>query len=415
MGAAAGLLVAPVRRDAVLGGAVHLVRADLHLERLAVGPDHGGVQRLVHAEPRLRDVVLEPAGHRLPQRVHHAHRGVAVAHLVDEHPHPDEVVDVVEVAALDDHLAVDRVVVLGPALDRRGDPRGVELLGDLVDDLLEVGVAGRGAGRDQPDDLGVLLRVQDREGQVLQLPLDRGHAQAVRERGEHLEGLARLLLLLLRRQEAHRAHVVQPVAELDDQHARVAGHRDDHLADGLGLRRVAQLDLVELRDPVDEVRDLLAEVGAQLLQRVAGVLDGVVQQRRDQRDGVHPQLGQDRGHGERVGDVRVARLALLALVLGVGDVVGALQQRQVRLGVQGPVHARERLEHRFDRAGALRGHPAGEAGAHPLGGGRLRRRRWSGWRGGGRDGGSLHARVGFRDRRRGRLQVGHAQPSIAEG
>jgi hypothetical protein len=49
--------------------------------------------------------------------VHHAHGGVAVAHLVDQHPHADQVVDVVEVAALDDHLAVDRVVVLGPALD----------------------------------------------------------------------------------------------------------------------------------------------------------------------------------------------------------------------------------------------------------------------------------------------------------
>ena len=81
------LLVPPVRGDAVLGGAVHVVGADLHLERLAVRPDHGGVQRLVDAEPRLRDVVLEPAGHRLPQRVHHAHRGVAVAHLVDEHAH----------------------------------------------------------------------------------------------------------------------------------------------------------------------------------------------------------------------------------------------------------------------------------------------------------------------------------------
>ena len=64
-----------------------VVGADLHLERLAVRPDHRRVQRLVDPEPGLRDVVLEPAGHRLPQRVHHAHRGVAVAHLVDEHPH----------------------------------------------------------------------------------------------------------------------------------------------------------------------------------------------------------------------------------------------------------------------------------------------------------------------------------------
>src|SRR5256885_12249078 len=40
-------LVAPVRGDAVLGGAVHFVGADLHLEGLAVRADHRGVQRLV--------------------------------------------------------------------------------------------------------------------------------------------------------------------------------------------------------------------------------------------------------------------------------------------------------------------------------------------------------------------------------
>ena len=71
---------------------------------------------------------------------------------------------------------------------------------------------------------------------------------------------------LLRRRTrdvAQGAHVVQPVGELDDQHPDVARHRHDHLADGLGLGGVAVLHLVELGDPVDEQRDLVAEVGAQ--------------------------------------------------------------------------------------------------------------------------------------------------------
>ena len=117
--AALGFLVAPVRGDAVLRGAVHVLGADLHLQRLALRPDDGGVQRLVHPESRLGDVVLEPARHRLPQRMHDAHSGIAVAHLVAQDAHADQVVDVVEVAALDDHLLVDRPVVLGPALDDR--------------------------------------------------------------------------------------------------------------------------------------------------------------------------------------------------------------------------------------------------------------------------------------------------------
>ena len=43
----APFLVAPVRGHAELGVLVHLVRADLHFERLAFGADHRGVQRPV--------------------------------------------------------------------------------------------------------------------------------------------------------------------------------------------------------------------------------------------------------------------------------------------------------------------------------------------------------------------------------
>ena len=58
-----------------------------------------------------------------------------------------------------------------------------------------------------------------------------------------------------------RAHVVQAVGELDEQDADVARHRDDHLADVLGLRQLAgaELDLVELGQAVDDPGDLVAE------------------------------------------------------------------------------------------------------------------------------------------------------------
>ena len=77
-GDALAALVAPVRGDARLGDAVHLVGADLHLHALAVRADHGGVQRLVHVGLGQRDVVLEAPGHRLPVGVHDAERLVAL-------------------------------------------------------------------------------------------------------------------------------------------------------------------------------------------------------------------------------------------------------------------------------------------------------------------------------------------------
>ncbi len=259
-GGVLAFLVLPVRGDAVLGRAVHRVRADLQLDRLAARADHRRVQRLVHVELRHRDVVLEPARHRLPVRVDDAEGRVAVAFGVDEDADADQVVDVGELAAAHDHLLVDRVVVLRPAGDVGLHAAVAQVGVDPLDDLGQVGVARRRPLGDQPDDLVVALRVERGEREVLELPLDRVHAEPVGQRGQHLERLAGLALLLVRRQEAQRAHVVQPVGELDDQHARVAGHRDDHLADRLGLGRLAELDLVELGDAVDQVRDLGAEL-----------------------------------------------------------------------------------------------------------------------------------------------------------
>jgi hypothetical protein len=195
--------------------------------------------------------------------VHHTDRGVAVAYVLDQDPHPDQVVDVVEVPTTNDHLLVDGVVVFGTALDSGADPGAGQLRGHLTDYRAQVGVPGGGPVRNQPHDLVVLLRVQDREGEVLQLPLDGRHAEAMRQRSEYLEGLLRLAGLLLRRQETHGAHVVQPVRKLDHQHPRVAGHRDDHLPDGLGFCGGAELDLVQLGDTVDQVCDLIAEVLAE--------------------------------------------------------------------------------------------------------------------------------------------------------
>jgi hypothetical protein len=73
--------------------------------------------------------------------VHHADRGIAVAHVFDHDPYPDQVVDIVEIATAHDHLLVDRVVVLGPAFDGGGDPRTGQLRGDLIDHRPQVGVA----------------------------------------------------------------------------------------------------------------------------------------------------------------------------------------------------------------------------------------------------------------------------------
>ncbi len=72
-----------------------------------------------------------------------------------------------------------------------------------------------------------------------------------------------------------------------------------------------------------------------MLERVVGVLDGVVQEGRRDRARSDPEVGEDLRDRHRVADVRLAALALLPGVGLLGGRVRALDQRHIRLGVMG--------------------------------------------------------------------------------
>ncbi len=317
----ARLLVHPVSGDAQLGHLVHLVGADLDLQRPPLGSDHRRVQRLVHVELGHRDEVLEAARQGLPQRVHHADGAVAVLHRIGDDAHRREVVDLVELAALLGHLRVDRIEVLRAAGDVSLDAKPLKLAGKVFAGLVDVALALLALLADQALDLLVLARVKRREGEVLQLPLDRVDAQAVGDRRVDLQRLFGLLDLLLLGQRVDRAHVVQAVGQLDQDDPHVDGHRDDHLAVVLGLRGVARLegDAGQLGHAVDQRGDLLAETGLHLLQRRARVLDRVVQQRGAQRLGVKAHAGADARDADRMHDEVLARAPALVGVVLAGE------------------------------------------------------------------------------------------------
>ena len=65
-----------------------------------------------------------------------------------------------------------------------------------------------------------------------------------------------------------RAHVVQPVGQLHDDHADVVDHRQQHLADALGLPLLARIEmqLAQLGDAVHAARHFVAELLLDLLQ-----------------------------------------------------------------------------------------------------------------------------------------------------
>jgi hypothetical protein len=190
-----------------------------------------------------------------------AQRAVDVLHRVDDHAKCDQVVDLVEVLALLRHLLIDAVQVLGASGYPRLDPDRLELLAELGDDRGQVVLAGLAALGHHARDLMELVRLEVVEGQVLQLPLDAGDPQPMRQRGVYLHRLASLVQPSFLGKRRQRPHVVQPVGELDEDDPNVLGHRDEHLAQvvALRLRERLELNLAELGDAVDEFGDLVAE------------------------------------------------------------------------------------------------------------------------------------------------------------
>ena len=207
--------------------------------------------------------------------------------------------------------------MLRAAGDLGGDVDLVELGLEQQRGLLDVLVAVGAPLGDHRLDLVVLARVQRLEGEVLELPLERVDAEAVRERRVDLERLARLLELLLAAEVLDRAQVVQPVGELDQDDPHVLRHRQDQLAVVLGLCLLAagELDPGQLGDALDDPCDVLAELGVDLLDLDVGVLDDVVEQRRRDRLLVEVQLGADLRNAERVVDEVLAGAPLLSVVV----------------------------------------------------------------------------------------------------
>ncbi len=321
-------LVPPVGGDAVLGPAVHLLGPDLHLDRLSLQAHHRRVKRLVEVELRAVYVVLETALNGAPDRVDGPERRPAVLLGADDDTDPDEVVDVGELLAPHDHLLVDAPVVLRTAGHLGADAGAREPVAHGDQHPRQVLVALGVAHRDHLLDLRVLLRVQGREREVLELPLEILDAEPVSQRRVDVEGLLRGPALLPLGHHGDRPHVVETVGELDHEDAPVARHRDEHLADGgglLGLLRV-ELEPVELGDTVDDRRHLGPEALLDLVERQARVLDGVVEDGRGDRPRVEAQVSDDARDCKRMGDVGLPRAPHLAAVDLVGEVAGTHHQ-----------------------------------------------------------------------------------------
>jgi len=222
------------------------------------------------------------------------------------------------------HLAPDRKRLLGPPEHVGLDPGLFQLAAHVTGDPVDH-VTGFALQRDKAtDDRLTPLGVKHPERQVFQFLAHPLHTHAACQRCVDVHGFASLLNLLVFGHRFDRAHVVQPVGQLDQNDAQVLGHGHKQLAEILGLLGLVagQLQIGQLGHPIDQHRHLVAKAFFNLAVGRFGVFDRVVQQGCDDRGVIQTLFGQDRGHSHGMRKIGFARFAELPVMhiqpIGIG-------------------------------------------------------------------------------------------------
>ena len=229
-------LIYPMRRDAELGGAVHLPRANLNFVQLTARTEDRGVQRLVAVRFGRRDVILDALLQRCPLMVDHAEHVVAILNFLDQHPDCHQVVYLLERLVPRFHFAVNRPQVLRPAghlelFDTGIGERLDERHPKAVDHFLALSAF-------RPEFLGqglVVLCFEELEREILQIRFDPRHAEAVGQGCVQLLGFSCDAFPPVCRQVLQGAHVVEAIGELYDDDPRILRDGEQQLPVVLNL------------------------------------------------------------------------------------------------------------------------------------------------------------------------------------
>ena len=257
-----------------------------------------------------------------------AEHAIAVLERVHDHPKAKNIRHLLEGDRFALHLGPDGIGPFLATLHRGADIVFGETLGKIgLDRVDERAVAGPEIGEPLRHH-GMRIRHQMAEGKIFQFLAHILHAHAPGERSidiERLLGDARAFLL---RHVVQRAHIVQPVGKLDEQHAHIFGNGKQQLAEIFGLRGFLrhEIELLDLRQTIDQRADILAEDLVDLFSRRLRILDRVVQHCGNDGRIVELQIGEDGGDFEWMREVRVARGALLAAMRLHGVDISAVQQ-----------------------------------------------------------------------------------------
>ena len=182
----------------------------------------------------------------------------------------------------------------------------------------------------------VLFRIEGGKGDILQLLLQGVDAQTRSDGHVKIHGFlsdAALFGLLL--MKSNGAHVVETVGQLDENHADVVGHRQDHLSNALGLAlfRRRHVELAQLGDAIDHMADALAEVFGDLLFSGMGVFNDIVKKGGCHTLHVQLHVCQNIGHFQWMSQIRLSGQTRLSVMDPRRKDVGTLHDVQIGIGM----------------------------------------------------------------------------------
>ena len=207
--------------------------------------------------------------------------------------------------------------MLHPAINLCFDPRIFNVLGYFLYDLLDKLFPLRLSGIDLIHQIIKHFRLRILQSQVIQLCLDLGNTEPLRNGRIDVHGLPGLFFLLLRAHKLECSHVVEPVCQLDDNDPDILRHGQEHLTQifRLHLQLIGGVgQLSQLSDAIHEKGHFLAELLPDLLVCHGRILHHIMEHTRHNGLFVHLQICQDNSHPERMYDIGLTGFSALPVM-----------------------------------------------------------------------------------------------------
>ena len=180
-------------------------------------------------------VIFEAARNGLPKRVNHTQGLITLANGFQDDAKRYDVINVLQIQVLGDHLLVYAKDVLGPAVHFPLQPEIRQLFLDDTLDFLDVTLALLLIPSQATNNLLIHIRIKIGKGKVLQLGPDPVNTEPASKWRVDVQSLLSNKPLFFRGLKIEGAHVVKPVGEFNQDHPDVTGHRQNHLAHVLSL------------------------------------------------------------------------------------------------------------------------------------------------------------------------------------